>query len=114
MAGSFAGRWSGLQAGQRFLFGGVLAGAVLTVVVSVLIMKHVSYGMLFTNLDAEQASPVVEKLREKNIDYKLTNGGRTILVPEKDVYQLRLELAAKCRRAAGAVVTSCSTVPNSA
>jgi len=101
MAGSFAGRWSGLQAGQRFLFGGVLAGAVLTVVVSVLIMKHVSYGMLFTNLDAEQASPVVEKLREKNIDYKLTNGGRTILVPEKDVYQLRLELAGEVPQGGG-------------
>lgn len=87
--------------GQRFLFGGLLSGAALTVVVVVLVFQHVTYGMLFTNLDAEQAGPVVEKLRERHVDYKLSNGGRTILVPEKDVYQLRLELAGEVPQGGG-------------
>ena len=100
-AGRFAARWGAMPYGQRFLFGGLLSGAALTVLVVVLVFRHVSYGMLFTNLDAEQAGPVVEKLREKNVAYKLENGGRTILVPENDVYQLRLELAGEVPQGGG-------------
>lgn len=101
LAARFTARWAAMPYGQRFLFGGLFSGALLTVLVAVLMVRHVSYGMLFTNLDAQQAAPVVEKLREKHVEYKLTNGGRTILVPESEVYQLRLELAGEAPQGGG-------------
>jgi len=71
----------------------MLSGAVLTVVVSVLVVRHVSYATLFSNMEPERASQVVEKLRDMKVRYRLAGGGRTILVPESDVYALRLDLA---------------------
>jgi flagellar M-ring protein FliF len=88
-------RWRTLGPGQRFLVGCVLSGAVLTVFLSVLVVRHVSYSTLFTNLEPEQGNLVVEKLRELKVPYRLTSGGRTVLVPEKDVYTLRLQLASE-------------------
>ena len=86
-------RWRTLGPGQRFLAGGLVSGAMLTVFLSVLVVRHVTYATLFTNLEPEQGSQVVEKLRELKVPYRLTSGGRTVLVPEKEVYTLRLQLA---------------------
>ena len=48
---------------------------------------------LYSDLAAEEASKVTEKISEKDIPYELRNGGTTILVPNQDVYQLRIDLA---------------------
>ncbi len=52
-----------------------------------------NYDVLFSNLSQKDAGKIVEKLKEKKIDYKLENGGGTILVPTDKVYDLRLEFA---------------------
>lgn len=51
------------------------------------------YQVLFANLDTGDAAKISEKLREKRIPFQLKDGGRAILVPDDQVYQLRLELA---------------------
>jgi flagellar M-ring protein FliF len=48
---------------------------------------------LFTNLAAEDAGALVEKLRAANVDYRVGDNG-TILVPSSRVAELRLEMAA--------------------
>lgn len=48
---------------------------------------------LFTDLAAEDAAPVLQKLKEDGVDYRLTNNGATISVPEDRVAELRLEMA---------------------
>jgi len=50
-------------------------------------------GILYSGLDAEDASKIVDKINEKNISYELRNGGTTILCPKKDIARLRLEMA---------------------
>jgi flagellar M-ring protein FliF len=55
--------------------------------------RDASFRPLFTNLAAEDAGPVVQKLKEGGVLYKLSNGGATILVPEDRVAELRLEMA---------------------
>lgn len=52
-----------------------------------------SYTPLFTSLAASDASAITDKLNAQKEPYKLADGGSTILVPQKDVYQLRLDMA---------------------
>lgn len=58
------------------------------------------YGALFTQLDDQQVGQIVEKLKEKKIQYVLSDGGdagsgTAILVPTKDITQTRVELASE-------------------
>jgi flagellar M-ring protein FliF len=49
---------------------------------------------LFTGLSASDASAVVDQLKSAGVQYDLTEGGATILVPDGDVYPQRLAAAA--------------------
>ena len=48
---------------------------------------------LYTSLSPEDASAMVQKLREGGVDYKISENGTTVLVPEQRVPELRLEMA---------------------
>lgn len=54
-----------------------------------------NYTPLFSNLAPSDASAITDKLAAKKEPYKLTDGGTTILVPPKDVYQLRIDLSSE-------------------
>ncbi len=51
------------------------------------------YSVLFSNLTAQDASAVVNKLKEMKVPYELTRRGNTIMVPSDKVYDLRISLA---------------------
>jgi len=51
-------------------------------------------GMLYQGLEPEEASAIVEKIRDADIEYELTAGGTTINVPVEEIYSLRLTMAA--------------------
>jgi flagellar M-ring protein FliF len=48
---------------------------------------------LYTSLSPEDASAMVQKLREGGVDYRISENGTTLLVPEQRVAELRLEMA---------------------
>lgn len=48
---------------------------------------------LYTSLSPEDASAMVQKLREGGVDYTISENGTTLLVPEQRVAELRLEMA---------------------
>ncbi len=50
------------------------------------------YAPLFSNLDSADAGAITQKLTDKKVPYQLTDGGKTILVPQNDVYQLRVDM----------------------
>lgn len=52
-----------------------------------------TYGVLFSDLDAEAATAVTSKLKSEKIAYSIDDGGKTIRVPLNRVDDLRLELA---------------------
>ena len=52
-----------------------------------------SYAPLFTNIAPADASAVIDKLDAAGTPYKLADGGNTILVPQKDVYNARITLS---------------------
>lgn len=51
------------------------------------------YGVLFSDLKAEDAQKIVEKLKAANVPYSLTTNGTTILVPPEKITELRLQMA---------------------
>lgn len=86
----FLGRLSGTQ---RLTLGVVAIGAVALIVALVSVVNTPSYTTLFSNLSPEDASKIVDKLKEKDVPYVIEDGGKTIQVPKQQVYDLRLALA---------------------
>ncbi|WP_067508842.1 flagellar basal-body MS-ring/collar protein FliF [Actinoplanes sp. TFC3] len=52
-----------------------------------------AYAPLFSNLSSKDASAIVESLQKSGTAYDLANGGTTIMVPQDQVYDLRLQLS---------------------
>jgi flagellar M-ring protein FliF len=48
---------------------------------------------LYANLDSEDASAVLSKLKEQKIEYRIASNGKTILIPEQHIYEIRMQLA---------------------
>jgi len=71
----------------------VVLVALVGIIGLVSMMNKPSYGILFSNLESQDAAKIVEKLKEKGVPYQLGSGGKTIEVPHEKIYELRLELA---------------------
>lgn len=85
---------SRMSRGQKIAAG---AGGVLIIVAVALLLLNRAPGPrfvpLYTSLSTQDAAAIVSKLKETKIPYQLDDGGATIRVPDKDVYDLRLSLA---------------------
>jgi flagellar M-ring protein FliF len=60
-----------------------------------------SYRVLFADMDPESAARVTNRLRAQDVAYQLADGGRSVLVPESKLDQLRLDFAAEGLPATG-------------
>ena len=75
---------------------GLLLSAVVSVVALIILVTWANkptYGILFSNLEAKDASKIVDKLKQESVPYKLGDDGKAILVPKDRVYELRLQMA---------------------
>ena len=50
---------------------------------------------LYVQLDPEDGSAILSKLREQKIDYRIASNGSTVLIPEEHIYETRMQLAAE-------------------
>ncbi len=73
----------------------MVALAIAAMTVSMMWAMAPTYQYLFTNLDETDASLILQNLKENRIPYKLVKGGTAIQIPEKQVYETRLQLAAQ-------------------
>jgi flagellar M-ring protein FliF len=100
MRDQISGRLQSLQrsfgaftAGQKTI---AVIGGLALVLGAVLVFRWASaptYAPLFTNMAPADASAVVDKLNASGTPYKLTDGGGTVLVPQNDVYDARIQLS---------------------
>jgi flagellar M-ring protein FliF len=100
MRDQISGRLQSLQrsfgaftAGQKTI---AVIGGLALLLGAVLVFRWASaptYAPLFTNMAPADASAVVDKLNSAGTPYKLTDGGGTVLVPQNDVYQSRIQLS---------------------
>ncbi|GAA2579624.1 flagellar basal-body MS-ring/collar protein FliF [Dactylosporangium fulvum] len=56
---------------------------------------------LFSNLQAADASAIVDRLNAEGVTYSITDGGSTIMVPNDQVYALRISMSGAGLPAAG-------------
>ncbi|WP_447652784.1 flagellar basal-body MS-ring/collar protein FliF [Microbacterium sufflavum] len=84
---------AGFSLAQRTI--AIIGVAVLTLGIIALSswLTRPTYTPLFSGLSATDANAVVEQLRSASVPYELADGGATVLVPEKDVYDQRLAAA---------------------
>lgn len=71
--------------------------AVLTVIGIVLIVNiagALNYGVLYSNLSTKDSGLILEQLKGQKIPYKIEGGGTVIKVPESQIAELRIQLAA--------------------
>ncbi len=87
--------WQGMNNTQRVLWTAVPAVIIAGIVVLGLWVSQPNYSPLFTNLSAEDAGVIVAELKDTKVPYKLSDGGKTVLVPTRLVYDARLSLATK-------------------
>ncbi len=74
-----------------------LGAAVLTAVAGTVVMtragSNTAMAALYTDLESRDAASVTDELITRSVDYELADGGRTVLVPKDDVYDLRIALS---------------------
>lgn len=72
----------------------IAGAAAIALVAAVLLWSQApQYRVLFSNLSEEDGGRIIGELDSLAIPYEFSQGGRTLLVPEDQVYRLRLQLA---------------------
>jgi flagellar M-ring protein FliF len=85
--------WGNLDTKARIV---IISAFVVSVIALLFISNWASqpnYVTLFNDLATKDAGAITDRLKEEQIDYKLSNGGNEILVPADIVHQVRLDLA---------------------
>ncbi|WP_307400069.1 flagellar basal-body MS-ring/collar protein FliF [Desulfofundulus luciae] len=88
-------RWQALPRSRQVLFAAAAAGLLATVIYLAVIISQPAYAPLFTGLEPKQAGKIAEELKNMKIPYRLEDEGKTIAVPEGQVYSTRIQLASK-------------------
>ncbi len=86
---------AGFTPGQRGVVIVAGLGVILGAVALTQWMAQPTWTPLFSQLSGTDANAVVEQLRADNVQYQLVDGGTTVLVPQVQVYDLRVSLAGK-------------------
>jgi flagellar M-ring protein FliF len=76
----------------------IVAGVLVTLAVAAFSLfrdAEPAYALLYANLEEADAGAVVERLREKQVPFKLERAGTQVWVPEASVHETRLALAAE-------------------
>jgi flagellar M-ring protein FliF len=82
-----------LSVERKIVFTLVIIGVAIAVYFTAVYASAPQYGVLYSNLNSSSASGIITKLHSYNIPYKLSDRGKTILIPKSDVYKTRLKLA---------------------
>ena len=92
-AESVTGNFQSLTLGQRIGVVVVLALALASIPLLMLLGKEPELVVLFSQLDAEDTRAIIQELGKQGVTYAMGEGGTTIKVPAERVHELRLQLA---------------------
>lgn len=88
------GVWRGINSKRKTGIIVVLLTVLLAFALYYIFLGRITYTQLFSGLEMKESANIVSKLDEMKIEnYRLENEGSTILVSNKDVNKIRLELA---------------------
>ena len=84
-----------LSPGKRVAFLSLITGTIIGFVFLMTWTEKPDFRYLYSNLDMEDASAIIERLKEQKIEYQIASNGRAILVPEEKMHEIRLEMASQ-------------------
>lgn len=83
-----------MDSNRRFLAVTIAAGLIIGVIAIGWWARHITYGVLFSRLPADEAGQIVDQLDQMKVSYRLSDGGSSIMVPSGQVHDVRIRLAA--------------------
>ncbi len=86
-------RWKGLPSSRKSIIAVMVIAIMLAGFFLILETTKEEYSPLFTGLDPKTANAVVENLKQSGIRHRLEAEGTAIMVPKKQVYDIRIQLA---------------------
>ena len=90
---SLVNNFQALTLGQRLGVVVVLALAIATIPLLMIMGKEPELVVLFSHLDSDDTRAVIQELGKQGVIYELAEDGNTIHVPAERVHELRLQLA---------------------
>ena len=90
-----AGVWAGFTSGQKTMLALAIAAVVVGGYFFTKWAAEPTWAPLYGNLASSDAASITQELSGKGEQYKLADGGATVMVPQAQVYQLRLDMSAK-------------------
>lgn len=91
----FRSALSTISLGQKVVIGLLTVGLLLGGFFFYRWITAPTYAPLFSNLAATDAAAIVDELNAAGVAYDLADGGATIMVPNDQVYDLRLSMSGK-------------------
>ena len=79
---------------QKVGIGSVVLLSIVAIILLINLASTLTYGVLYSNLSTRDSGLIIEQLKERKVPYKLSGGGSIIKVPDDQVAELRIELAA--------------------
>jgi len=87
--------FSNLSLGKKITLVTLILGSMAGFVFLMSWTGKAEFQPLYAQLDAEDASAILSKLREKKIEYRIASNGSTILIPREHIYETRMQLASE-------------------
>lgn len=82
-----------MSPGKKIAVLGGLAAFLSMLVVFFIWVNKTEYGVLYSDLNQQDAGAIVEKLNDQKVPYTISADGQTIEVPKEKIQQVRLALA---------------------
>ena len=86
-------RYNNLDHGRKVLLIVGTATILVIIVVSLVFITSPHYTPLYSNLNTQDAASIAAYLKNQKIPYQIADDGSTIMVPDAQKYQVRLDLA---------------------
>ncbi len=87
--------WQGLSGSRKLSLIGSFALVFAVLIGITFFASQPKFSLLYAGLAPTEASKIVDFLQGKKIQYQLSDGGTTVLIPATAVYETRLSLAAQ-------------------
>ncbi|TCI71897.1 flagellar basal body M-ring protein FliF [Exiguobacterium sp. SH0S7] len=102
---SLAGSLKAMQTNRKIIWGVVIVGVLVVAVLLTVWLSRPNMAPLYTNLSAQEAGEVTEKLTADGVksEIKATSNGVSVYVPSEQVDQLKVNLAAAGIPKSGAI-----------
>jgi flagellar M-ring protein FliF len=87
--------FSGLSLGKKIVLMTLILGSISGFVFLMNWSGKSEFEPLYAQLDPEDASAILSKLREQKIEYRIASNGSTLLIPQEHIYETRMQLASE-------------------